>query len=194
MVNHFGRGAVSDGADTNAIHAPRRRLTKNTKTLIVYFSRSGNTEHQADLAARLLDADLFELVVQHPYPANYQQTVQRCVDEQEQHALPALQMDQVPTFSQYQTVVLGHPIWNMTIANPMQAFLQSYGAQLENTRIADFSTNAGYGSGDMQQLLHRLLAQNVSVLAGYTVEDRLAHEQESQFVRWLRQTVTHSSN
>ena len=39
-----GRGAQSDGADTNLAQAPVRQLTSQASTLIIYFSRSGNTE------------------------------------------------------------------------------------------------------------------------------------------------------
>ncbi len=57
-----GRGAISDGKDTNLNEAPTRFITKNAKTLVIYFSRSGNTEYQAKIAQKVLHADSYELI------------------------------------------------------------------------------------------------------------------------------------
>ncbi|NVY96378.1 flavodoxin family protein [Lactobacillus sp. DCY120] len=54
-----GRGAQSDGSDTNAQQPATRRLTSTAQILIIYFSRTGNTEWQAQKAQKRLMADSY---------------------------------------------------------------------------------------------------------------------------------------
>lgn len=183
MTNTMGRGAVSDGHDTNRKNAPTRILTGQT-TLIIYFSRSGNTEKQVLLAQQILPTDVYELTVADPYPANYQAAVRRATTEREAQHWPAL-TGQLPDLAHYTTILLAHPIWAMTLANPMRAFLEMAGDQLGNKRIASFSTNAGYGAGDTQQRLAQLTPSKTTILANYTVEDRLAAHDQAHFINWL---------
>lgn len=53
-----GYGAKSDGQDTNSENQPTRKLTKNAKSLIIYFSRSGSTELLASKIAKETNADI----------------------------------------------------------------------------------------------------------------------------------------
>lgn len=184
-----GRGAQSDGADTNALTAPTRQLSGATQTLIIYFSRSGNTELQARLAQRLTAADIYELVAAQPYPANYQASVARATQEREAENWPALVAADLPDLTPYHTILLGHPIWAMTPANPMRQFLETFGDQLAGKRIASFSTNAGYGAGDTQQVLHQLTPALTVVLPNYTVHDGQLEKTTDVFERWVLRTV-----
>lgn len=118
---NYGRGAVSDGADTNADVEPVRILTEDASSIIIYFSRSGNTENVAQQIESFTGADVLELQVEDPYPSDYEETVDRANEERESGDFPAL-ATQIPDLSQYDTVFLGHPIWGMTIANPIALF------------------------------------------------------------------------
>ncbi|MCH5464798.1 flavodoxin family protein [Levilactobacillus tujiorum] len=183
-----GRGARSDGQDTNREQQPSRQLTTTAKTLIIYFSRSGNTEAQAELAQRYLQADLYELVVARPYPSDYQASVTRATAERERQVWPSLRVTDLPDLSQYDLILLGHPIWAMTPANPMRQFLIQFGNQLAGKRVASFSTNAGYGSGDTQQVLERLTPGSTTILPNYSIHDVELEHTTSDFKRWLTQT------
>jgi len=183
-----GRGARSDGADTNAQVAPVRQLTPTAKTVIVYFSRSGNTESQAQLAADYLHADRYELVVAQPYPADYQASVARATREREDQNWPEIDIGDLRDIIQNDLLLLGHPIWAMTPANPMHQFLKQFGNQLAGKRLASFSTNAGYGAGDTQQVLARLTPATTTILPNYSVHDVNLEQTTSDFKRWLVQT------
>jgi menaquinone-dependent protoporphyrinogen IX oxidase len=180
-----GRGAVSDGADTNSQTAPNRQLTASAEIIVLYFSRSGNTEVQAQYAQTVLGADIYELVVAQPYPANYSRTVERATAERESQVWPKLLATDLPELQQYTTILLGHPIWAMTIANPVRQFLLKYADQLAGKRVASFSTNAGYGAGDTQQILRQILPVSTQILTNYTVHDIDLERQRPQFKKWL---------
>ena len=63
----------------------------NGKSLVVFFSRSGNTRVIAGLLSRSLPADLFEIVPAAPYPADYFETVEQARQERDRGYRPPLQ-------------------------------------------------------------------------------------------------------
>ncbi|RYF52647.1 MAG: flavodoxin, partial [Comamonadaceae bacterium] len=66
-----------------------------TRTLVAYYSRTGNTRVIAGLIERALGADLFEIRTAEPYPADYLATVEQARKERDGGFQPALQA-QVP--------------------------------------------------------------------------------------------------
>nr|WP_238704201.1 hypothetical protein [Companilactobacillus mishanensis] len=84
-------------------------------------------------------------------------------------------------------ILLAHPIWAMTPANPMRSFLEEHGSELEGKEIASFSTNDGYGSGDTQQVLRVLTPGNTTILNNYSVRDTQAESSRNEFSKWLSQ-------
>ena len=106
-TNEYGRGAKSDGQDTNKNEAPMRRLTEDTDSLIIYFSRSGNTENLVKIIQRQTNADVLELTITNPYPENYEETVNRANQEREDEEFPEVNTE-IPDLSQYDQVYLGY--------------------------------------------------------------------------------------
>ncbi|API90232.1 hypothetical protein BKP56_03225 [Marinilactibacillus sp. 15R] len=174
---------MSDGKDTNASEAPTRKLSDSAKSIVIYFSRSGHTEELAKEISETIDSDILELQVKEPYPSNYEETENRATYERDNELYPELSTG-IPDLTQYQTVILGHPIWAMTLANPMVTFIQGYEKELEGKIVTSFSTNAGYGSGDTFQRLSELLPKS-NIEEVYTVEDRNADEDKDNLNRWL---------
>lgn len=181
--DNFGRGAISDGKDTNANEVPTKKLSKSAKSIVIYFSRSGHTEELAKEISETTNSDVLELQVKEPYPSNYEETVDRATYERENELYPELSTD-IPDLTQYQTVILGHPIWAMTLANPMVTFIQRYAEELEGKIVTSFSTNAGYGSGNTFDRLSELLPKS-RIVEIYTVEDKNAEEDKDNLRNWL---------
>lgn len=183
-----GYGVPSDGADTNAQNRPSRKLTKNAKSIIIYFSRSGSTELLAAKLAERTNADILEIVVAKPYPGNYRQTLSRANHERLSQDYPQLAM-QIPDLSQYKTVYLGYPIWAMTLSHPMTAFLLAAGNQLDGKRIIPFMSEGGYGQGDSVQRIGRILQSQGAVVDLVTrplvVDGNKVDRADRQIDRWL---------
>ena len=182
-ANQFGRGVISDGADTNAEEEPMLELTDTADSIVIYFSRSGHTEDLAKQIQNWTDADILELQVKQPYPADYEESVKRATMEIESGNYPELATD-IPDLSQYKTILLGHPIWGMSPANPIGRFLADNQNELVGKDIASFSTNAGYGAGNTVELIKKLSPES-TILENYTVEDRLAEDNQSSVQEWL---------
>ncbi|MGW2650288.1 flavodoxin [Streptomyces sp. NPDC001393] len=96
------------------------------KALLAYFSRLGenyyygdrttlkvgNTEVLADKIRDLIGCDVYRIEPADPYPESYDETVKRNVREQDTDARPAIK-GLVPSLQDYDTVLLGSPIWNV---------------------------------------------------------------------------------
>ncbi len=184
-----GYGVPSDGQDTNSKNKPARLLTRNAKEIIIYFSRSGSTELLAAKIAKITGADVLEIVVDKPYPGNYRQTLSRANFERQTESYPELKMA-VPNLDQYECVYLGFPIWAMTLAHPMTAFLFDYGNQLKQKQIIPFMSEGGYGQGNSVQQISQILRQR-GVKADIfprplVIDGNKVDRADYQIERWLK--------
>ena len=73
-------------AGSSGAHQP----ASNSKTLVAYFTRTGNTRVIAGQIRRALGADLFEIEPAEPYPEDYQATVSQAEREREAGYEPPL--------------------------------------------------------------------------------------------------------
>lgn len=153
-----GYGTPSDGKDTNKSHGATRRLTKKAKSIIIYWSRSGSTELLASKIAKKTNADIFEIRLRNPYPANYKKTLARANKERETGRPPKVIKD-LPNLKQYKTIYVGYQTWAMTLSQPMQGFFKQYGGQFKNKIIAPFETQGGYGAGDSIDVMKNLIRE-----------------------------------
>lgn len=153
-----GYGTPSDGKDTNSVNKPTRVHTKKAKSLIIYWSRSGSTELLASKVAKLTHADIYEIRLRHPYPANYRKTLKRANAERENGNPPAVIHD-LWSLKQYKTIYIGYQTWAMTLSQPLQGFLRAYGNRFNHKLIAPFETEGGYGQGDSVDVMKKLIRQ-----------------------------------
>jgi flavodoxin len=121
-----------------------------TKTLVAYFSRSGNTRVVAGLIHRARRADLFEIKPARPYPDAYLETVEQAREERDSGHEPALEA-KVARMADYDTVFLGFPIWGETAPPVIRSFLSAH--DLSNKTLIPFVTHGGYGLGNSQSVL-----------------------------------------
>lgn len=151
-----GYGTPSDGNDTNRDHKATRKLTKNAKSLIIYWSRSGSTELLASKIAKKTNADIYEIKLQNPYPANYKKTLKRANAERQEGRPPKV-IEDLPNLKQYKKIYIGYQTWAMTLSQPLQGFLRQYGDRFSNKIIAPFETEGGYGQGDSVDVMKSLI-------------------------------------
>lgn len=123
------------------------------KTLVAYFSRSGNTRVVAGLihrAPRKGGADLFEIRPARPYPDDYLETVEQARKERDSGHEPALEA-KVVRMADYDTVFLGFPIWGETAPPVIRSFLSAH--DLSDKTVIPFVTHGGYGLGNSRSVL-----------------------------------------
>lgn len=125
----------------------------NSRILVAYFSRSGNTRVIAGVIHRSLKTDLFEIEPAAPYPEDYFKTVEQAKNERARGIKPALK-NSVPDIGRYETVYLGFPVWGTSVPPAVQTFLS--GHNLAEKLLIPFITHGGYGKGDSDDILASL--------------------------------------
>ncbi|WP_099355118.1 flavodoxin [Fredinandcohnia onubensis] len=188
----YGRGAQSDGEDTNAQEEPTRMISDDANSIIIYFSRSGNTQNLARMIYNEVGGDMLELTVADPYPSDYSQAVERANEERDNQEYPEINTD-IPDLSQYDTVYLGYQTWAMTLSNPMISFFMDHGSDLSGKTIYPFSTNAGYGEGDTIERIEEL-APDASVATSFSIQDEDLLDNHDQVTKWLNENQSQRVN
>lgn len=95
------------------------------KTLIVYFSESGNTRNMANVIQELTGADLVEIQMQTPYSDNYSTLLDEAEQDLLANARPPLRT-RIENMDEYDTVLVGYPNWYAILPMPVFTFLESY--------------------------------------------------------------------
>ena len=113
------------------------------KTLVAYFSATGNTASLARRVAQASGGDLFEIKPVQPYSdadLKWTNPVARCNKEKMgKKAVPVA--DKVPNFGEYELVYIGFPIWYFTAPNIIETFVKSY--DFSGKKVALFATSGG---------------------------------------------------
>lgn len=126
------------------------------KTLVVYFSGSGNTKRVAEDIAAATGGTLFELVPVTPYTsADLSWTtagsrVNREHDDESLRDIP-LVTTTPETFDEYDTVFIGYPIWWGIAAWPVNNFVKNN--DFAGKTVIPFATSASSGMGQSGTLL-----------------------------------------
>ena len=126
------------------------------KTLVVYFSGSGNTKRVAEDIAAATGGTLFELVPVTPYTsADLSWTtagsrVNREHDDESLRDIP-LVTTTPENFDEYDTVFIGYPIWWGIAAWPVNNFVKNN--DFTGKTVIPFATSASSGMGQSGTLL-----------------------------------------
>ena len=107
--------AQAEGTDSSDPQ-PEDIPAESGKTLVVYYSASGNTKRVAEDIAEAADADLFEITPTEVYTSddlNWRDADSRVSREHDDESLRdvPLTTTEVPNWDAYDTVFLGYPIW-----------------------------------------------------------------------------------
>ena len=95
------------------------------KTLVVYFSWSGNTEEMAAYMAEQTGGDLLEIEPKVPYPTDYSACGDVAKIERDENARPEI-ANLPQSVDEYDAILVGYPIWWHTAPMIIGTFLESY--------------------------------------------------------------------
>lgn len=136
------------------------------RVLVAYFSATNTTKPLAEYASTILDAGLYEIVPETPYTAedlNYGNSNSRTTKEQnDPSARPAIHGG-VDNMEQYDTVLIGYPIWHGQAPRVISTFLESY--DFSGKTVVPFCTSHSSPIGSSDTNLHAL-ASNANWLPG----------------------------
>ncbi len=151
------------------------------KTLIVYYSRTGNTRAMAGLIRQRTGGDMLELHPATPYPEEYRATTRQAKEELASGYLPPLQPIQRDV-SSYDVIFVGSPCWWATLAPPVRSFLSSY--DFSGKTLVPFITHMGTGMGDAAADLQKLCPK-ATLLTGLALRGSNVDEKGDEVDAWL---------
>ena len=169
---------------------------RDARILLVYFSRPGenywnggrrnlkvgNTEVLARTIRARLGCDVHRILAADPYPADYEETVQRNVREQEADARPAID-NPLRSIDAYDTILLASPIWNLRAPMIMTTFTEKYDFSGKTVHPVTTYAMSGLGStpDDYAQS-----CKGARIATGLAVRGEEARSARADVDSWLR--------
>ncbi len=151
------------------------------RSLIIYYSLSGNTRMVANLLHGLVGGDIVEIKTVRPYPEDFHAVVEQAREERRTNFLPPIQPLNINP-QNYDVIYLGFPIWGNTIPQPMATFLSQN--NLAGKTIIPFCTHDGYGVGRSFQVVGDY-CPDARVLTGFDMLGAEARDAQNSLVNWL---------
>ena len=180
--------------------------TSDSKILVAYFSRVGNTVWEdgvdavtsaslnvvdgafagnAQLLAQMVQqttgGNLFLIQTEDAYPSDYRETINQASVEQADDARPSLS-SHVEDMDSYDIIVLVYPNWWGTLPQPLFTFLEEY--DFSGKTILPLCTHEGSRMGRSEQAIAQLCPDAV-LLDGLSVRGSSAASAQSDVESWI---------
>ena len=154
------------------------------KTLVVYFSASGNTKAVAEVIAKTVGADTYELTPAEPYTSadlNWTDENSR-VNREHNDPSHRTALAGTPDLSGYDTIFLGSPLWWREAPSIVWNFVEN--ADLSGKTMIPFCTSTSSPFGSSGDTL-KGMAPNANWLAGERFGENLNESAVTQWVNSL---------
>lgn len=158
-----------------------QETVNQTELLIAYFSRTGNTKELAEEISLQTGGELFEIVPTEPYPADYDETVERFRRERDENARPAIATS-VEDISRYDVIFVGFPNWGDDMPHIVYTFLEQY--DFTGKAIVPFCTNGGGGFGNSIAGLTST-CPNSKIAEGFECSGSRIQSESDNIAEWL---------
>lgn len=134
---------------TEVVSTTEETQPAEDKTLVVYFSATGNTKDIAEKIAAITDADIYEIKAAQEYTSddlNWHDDNSRTSHEQNDSSVrPEIGSDPV-SLEGYSTIYVGFPIWWGQEPRILDTFVESY--NFEGITMIPFCTSGSSGIGN----------------------------------------------
>lgn len=148
----FGASAADARADAGSAAESAKG-----KSIVVYFSASGNTKAAAEKIAELTGSDLMEIVPEEKYTEadlNWHDGESRTSVEKDDASIrPAIKPD-TKNLADYDTVFLGYPIWWGTAPKVLWNFVEKH--DFTGKTVLPFCTTHSSSEGESGRTLQKL--------------------------------------
>ncbi len=139
--------------------APVEDESTDEKVLIVYFSNSGNTHKLTEMITASFDVDTLRLIPAEPY--EWETLFERAQNKLNDGTRPELtDLPEADVIAQYDTILLGFPIWWYDLPMPVWTFLEAYDLS-DKTIIPYFTHNGSTGGAASLSTIENLCPNSV---------------------------------
>ena len=167
--------------------AAENRSVSSGKTLVVYYSGSGNTKRVAEFVADELKADIFEIIPQEIYTdadLNWRDPDSRVCREHDDPVLQDIELvsTEVSDWEEYDVVLFGYPIWWREAAWVVNNFIKDN--DFTGKTVIPFCTSTSSGLGDSGTNLEKM-AGTGNWLEGQRFNENPGENDVREWVRGL---------
>lgn len=147
----------TDNMNVNSIDNKNGDTSSNeSKTLVVYYSAQNHTKAVSEKIAKNLNADIFEIEPEEKYTSedlNWSNNNSRVSREHNDESLRDIKLikEKVENWEDYDTVLIGYPIWWGIAAWPVDTFVKAN--DFSGKTVIPFCTSASSGLGQSGKLL-----------------------------------------
>ena len=182
------RNAVATTGEIKSVYSARAEQ-KTGKTLIVYFSQTGNTEGLANLIHEMSGLDIFRLERKTPYSSSSNGPILygEALDELRAEAVPELKA--YPDIDQYDTILLGYCNWWSSIPASVRSFLLH--DDFSGKTIVPFCSMGGGHFGQTISAIAKLASDSV-IREG--LEVTYSSYNRNEISAWLEKSLPNQSN
>lgn len=153
------------------------------KTLVAYFSASGQTARLAKTIADVTGGDLYEIEPAEKYTSadlNWNDKQSRSTKEMNDVSSRPAISGKVADMGQYDTVFVGFPIWWYVAPRIIQTFLESY--DFSGKTVVPFATSGGSSMGNTNSVLQKSCSASTKWKDGRRMSSR---ESASSVKKWV---------
>lgn len=161
-----------------------REGMNQTRILIPYFSKTGNTQAVARQIQAIVGGDLLHVTTKKPYPENYQETTRIARAELDNNERPELAVA-VENIGMYDIVFFGYPIWWGTIPMALFTFLEQH--DLSGKTVIPFCTHGGSALGRSVGDIEKL-CPNSTIGEALAIRGTGANQAQQEVANWLRRS------
>ncbi len=175
-------------SSTDKTDSDSQKDSGDKKSLVVYYSATGNTKKAAEYIASATGGDLFELVPKQPYSdddldwRNEDSRVMLEHDNPEKRNIE-LEKSTVDNWEDYDTVYIGYPIWWGIAAWPVNGFIEAN--DFTGKTVVPFCTSASSGLGESGELLKEA-AGSGNWLEGMRFDSDVSESDVSEWVKAIK--------
>ena len=153
------------------------------KTLILYYSYSGNTRKIAQMLQNEIGGDITEIKTAFPYKGDYTEVVNQGKQEIESGFLPEIQPINVD-LEKYDTILLGTPVWWYTFASAVNTFLTEN--DLSGKAIYPFATNGGWVGHTFKDFESKCKGAHVNKGIDILFDDHTLKTFQDDIIAWVK--------
>lgn len=131
------------------------------KMLVLYYSATNTTKKIAEQIAQKLGADIAEIHAAQPYTAadlDWHDSSSRTSIEQHEHNSRVEIKDDLPDISNYDNIVIGHPIWWAIPPRMINSVIDHL--DLNGKNLGLFATSGGTNYDRSQSFVERAIKEN----------------------------------
>lgn len=169
-------------------------IAAQAKTLVVYYSYTNNVESIVNELTDQIEADVLEIepaekgldYAANNYAIGSSQIAAIRENPNDASSYPAIDPVNV-SLDEYDTIIVGTPLWWSNMAAPMQTFLFQYGKDMAGKNIGLIVSSSSSGISGVESDAKRLIPEGNFLSPSLWIRSSQVSSAKSMLVDWLKE-------